>query len=131
MYSYNSYHKVITGVIIVGWAIFHFSQRSTEDSPVYDNGQVICSGEKINSLNEGVWTWYFEDGSIQMKGNFSRGKRTGTWKTYSKDGNLISESNYENNKLNGPSFKYDEHGHTVSEVMYKNDVLVSRKSQNE
>jgi antitoxin component YwqK of YwqJK toxin-antitoxin module len=124
MYSYNSSHKVITILLIMVWAVYHFSQRNT-DSLYYDNGQVKSEGNTINSLNEGIWRWYYKDGKVQMQGLFSKGKREGAWKTFTRLGELKTESNYHNNQLNGEYIEYNEFGEITKKSIYENDVQIS------
>jgi len=127
LYSYNSYHKVITIGIVIAWAIFHFSGKS-DDSLYYDNGQIKCSGKIVNALNQGQWIWYFEDGTIQYKGEFDKGERKGLWTRYNSKGHLISKSTYLNNKLNGIYLLYDENENISEKHIYKDDKLIERKN---
>ncbi|MDG1427846.1 MAG: hypothetical protein P8H56_00880 [Crocinitomicaceae bacterium] len=48
MYSYNSYHKIITIGLVFLWAIFQFG-GSVEDDLVYENGQAKRTGEQLNN----------------------------------------------------------------------------------
>ena len=91
MYSYNSNHKIITAVLIVGWAIYQFSGRNT-DSMYFENGQVKRTGAQTNNLNEGIWTWFHPNGEVELKGNFHEGKRTGSWIRYDSLGRMVSTS---------------------------------------
>lgn len=76
MYSYNSYHKIVVVLGVVIWAVFHFSQRN-EEGLYYDNGQIKQTGGTKNSLNEGVWTWFHSDGTVQLQGEFIHGNKIG------------------------------------------------------
>src|SRR5690606_35992687 len=93
MFSYNSSHKVIIGIIIVLWAAFHFTARD-EDPGRYPNGQAKYSGSLVDNQNHGRWTWYYENGKRRMEGQFDRGKRQGLWTTWASDGTKRSEGLY-------------------------------------
>jgi len=126
MYSYNSYHKIITVAIFIGWAIFHFTQREN-DGLYYKNGQIKIEGSRVNAINEGKWVWYYENGVVQMSGNFKNGKREGTWNRFDKNGRLVAQSNYRNNVLDGVFLTFNKNGDTLSVQYYEQDKLVSNK----
>jgi len=123
MYKYNSYHKIVVAILVVLWAIFHFSQRD-DRGLYYENGQIKRNGGSVKSMNEGIWTWYYEDGTIQIRGNFHEGKREGIWESFDQNGNLISESSYVGNMLNGPFVKYGSDGQIIRQEIYENDKRV-------
>lgn len=125
MYSYNSYHKILVGALLVVWAIYQFSGR-TDESPKYGNGQEKRTGEQVNSLNQGIWTWYYENGNIQLRGSFEEGNRTGVWKSYDTLGNLLVESTYENNLLNGMFTEYNSSGEIKHQSIYRADTIKER-----
>lgn len=122
MYSYNSSHKVVIVLLVVIWAVFHFSQRN-EEGLYYENGQIKQTGSTKNSLNEGVWTWFHADGTVQLQGKFSNGNREGVWKKYDEHGVLTSESTYLNNQLHGVYYEFDAVGNTTITKYYEKDVL--------
>jgi antitoxin component YwqK of YwqJK toxin-antitoxin module len=121
MYKYNSYHKIVVALLVVFWAVFHFSQRKGEGL-YYDNGQVKQTGGTENALNEGLWVWFYEDGSVQMKGEFRNGNREGIWKRFDDSGTLVSESTYLRNKLHGEYREFDQSGNVILTRRYENDV---------
>ncbi|MFP5469988.1 MAG: toxin-antitoxin system YwqK family antitoxin [Bacteroidia bacterium] len=130
MYQYNSIHKIIAAVAIVLWAIFHFSGKKDNDI-YYDNGQITRTGEVVNSLNEGVWTWFHKNGNLQIQGEFKQGKRVGKWKRYDEKSRLVTEWNYENGKLNGEFIEFDTLGNISEKHFYQDDLLVSRKQSSQ
>ena len=71
-FRYHSYHKIIVGLIIIGWAGFHFAQRDAIGI-YYDTGKLKRSGSAEKGKNHGVWTWYYENGTEKMKGVFENG----------------------------------------------------------
>ena len=125
MYSYNSYHKILTGLLVAAWAIYHFSARN-DDSLKYENGQEKRIGTQKNNLNHGIWTWFYENGQTQLTGKFDEGNRIGIWKSYDTSGNLLIESTYANNQLNGLFTKYTSEGEVISQYIYRADTIQKR-----
>lgn len=125
MYSYNSSHKIIVILLVFVWAIYQFSGKNDEGQ-YYDNGQIKRTGTQVNSLNQGEFVWYFENGKKQIKGRFDRGKRVGTWEQYDSLGHLILSSEYKNNHLDGLNTSYSENGSIESQQIYRNDTVVKK-----
>lgn len=61
----------------------------------YENGQVKASLSFLLSGSEtvknGAYTMYHENGKVAVKGNYSYGRKTGTWLRYDEAGKLIPE----------------------------------------
>lgn len=125
MYSYNSIHKVFVVIIIVAWAVFHFQSRN-EENLKYEDGDPIRTGGTENNLNHGQWTWYHQNGKVQISGRYNQGKREGVWKIYDSTGLLILESTYAENKLNGILKQYNAKGEVIREESYRNDTLIKQ-----
>lgn len=115
--------KFIVILCIIGWAIFNFQGRN-EENLKYDDGDPIRTGDTKNNLNHGVWTWYHENGKVQITGRFDEGKREGVWKSYDTAGNLLLESTYRNNLLDGLFIQYAPDGTVVRKEIYKADQPV-------
>ena len=124
-FRYNSYHKIIIGIVIIGWAVFHFSGDSLSGGR-YSNGQIKRSGGFENGRNHGKWIWYYENGQRKMEGTFKYGKRNGIWITWDKNGNRLTQGNYEDDRLNGAFIRWDTKGNKVEHLIYKNDVLIEK-----
>lgn len=123
MYNYNSIHKIIVVSIVLVWTMFQFQSRKTEELN-YEDGSYKRTGELKNGLNHGLWTWYFPNGQVQMKGNFEMGQREGVWQTFDSLGNLRVESYYIDNKLNGKMLVLSEKGDTVSVKEFRDDEVI-------
>lgn len=121
MFNYNSYHKIITAVILIVWSIAHFSKK--ENNRSYTNGQPKKSGQLVNGKNQGLWVWYYEGGQKKMEGYFDKGQRNGKWTTFNKKGDTLSQSEYHNDQLNG-TVTYWQNNRIINRKAYKNDILV-------
>jgi uncharacterized protein len=69
----------------------------------YRNGYLI-SKEKVNrcnydSLKQGKWVTFYENGNLQTEGYYSAGIKNGYFKEYSPDGNLLSITKYVNGEI--------------------------------
>ncbi len=122
-FKYNSTHKMFTALILVAWAVFHFS-RPNDAGKVYDNGQIKYIGTQHDGRNEGHWIWYYENGNRKLEGDFVRGKRSGVWKTYDQRGHLLTEGNYANDQLEGEYVKFDSQGQPKIRLLYRQDALL-------
>ena len=122
VFSYNSYHKLITVFILIIWSIIHFSNKEKFNN--YDNGQVRKIGHFVNGKNDGLWTWYYENGQKKMEGHFENGKRTGLWITYDFLGRKVIQSQYKNDQLNGEFIRWDSQGNILKNSYYKSGARV-------
>lgn len=122
-FKYNSTHKIIIAMLLVAWAVFHFS-RPSESGKVYSNGQIKYIGAHQDGRNEGHWIWYYENGNKRLEGDFQRGKRSGVWKTYDQRGRLLTEGTYANDQLDGVFVKYDGQGRPKVRLLYRQDAVV-------
>ena len=49
----------------------------------------------MNELNEsGYWEWYYNNGNLSTKGNYTDGKRTGYWEMYYLNGEIMLKEYY-------------------------------------
>ena len=124
MYSYNSFHKIIVVGLVIAWAMYQFNSRNNDDLK-YSNGEPIRTGETLNSKNQGTWTWYHQNGKVQITGAFNVGKREGVWKSFDTLGNIMIESNYRNNLLDGVFIQYGTNGEIIRKDLYKEDKLIN------
>jgi hypothetical protein len=69
----------------------HFSQY-------YANGQLIAD-IPLNKYgqNDGMATYYYEDGKIKTKGKFKNSLYAGTWENYDENGHILVPTKYDEN----------------------------------
>lgn len=127
IFSYNSKHKLIIGILIIGYAVYHFNGKRTT-TKYYESGKTLQSGNFKNGKNHGLWLWYYPSGKRKMEGNFNLGKREGKWFTYNTNGSKASESNYVSDKLNGDFLTFDGEGKLIQTISYIDDTPVSNNN---
>jgi len=118
-----------------------------EDGPMVeysDSGKVITRGEFINGekegewfyqvndhseignyqsgLREGIWNYYYEDGTLQFQGDFHQDLAEGKHKFFYPDGVLKEERYYKRGIREKNWKKYDEKGNIELTITYKNDI---------
>ena len=64
------------------------------------------------------WKYFYEDGSIQQKGNYVKNKPHGTWEWWYKSGQKRRMEDYENGKEKGFVFEYDTTGKVIVKGEY-------------
>lgn len=47
----------------------------------------------------GIWTTYYENGQVKMRGNYREGKMQGLWVYYNEKGELLEVSYYDKDKI--------------------------------
>jgi len=130
IYQYNSYHKLIVVMILIGWSVYHFFQQ-TEQTTNYPNGQIRKTGLTLNGKNHGKWVWYYPSGQVKMEGYFEHGKRIGQWHTYSIEGQKLTQSTYKDDQLNGQYIKWNENEKVLEKHYYQFDQkIINETTQN-
>jgi antitoxin component YwqK of YwqJK toxin-antitoxin module len=93
---------------------------SGENLCVYlSNGQYYSQGEMKKGLRTGKWTFWYENGQIQVETNYQ----------YNENGQLEKGEHYKDGKLIGETkYAYYENSQKVSEVNYKDDKKHGKSS---
>jgi uncharacterized protein len=113
--------KVI-GLMLIVLMIWLTAKRV--NSPArYANNQAKVTGNFEEGKAEGIWIWWYQNGTKMSEGEFINGKRNGTWQTWYSDGHKKSKATYVHDKLNGPYLSWFENGTIKSIRNYKDDLL--------
>ncbi len=111
---------------------------------LYVNGKLASEGNYVNGNLEGLYKFFYFDGSTQteqyfkagvrdsmyktyyyggkisMEGTYHMGDKTGTWKYYREDGTVSRTEDFKAGRLHGKRTYYYKNGKTDSEMPYKN-----------
>ena len=111
----------------------------------YENSHFVkVQGKYLNGVKNGEFIFYYDNGIINKKGNFSDNKKVGAWLEFDKRGILLNkriyndnnfmfysyyenlkiaiEGEYINNKKEGIWIDYDERENKIKETFYKNGI---------
>ncbi len=130
-------------------------QKVVLSKEYYPNGQIKEVGALADSLKNGYWITYNEEGNVEIectylndtlngpfilyyfngnikvKGNMNSGDWQGKRIFYYLNGNIKNQGKYENGKLNGIWEYFDENGNLDKRIVYKNGekvkVLIDNK----
>lgn len=106
----------------------------------YYSQKIKAVGTYSNDLQNGSWTYYYENGTKAAEGTFINGGnkdseficldleiprngRNGKWMLYFANGNISGTSNYANGWRNGECNFYDENGIILLTENYKNGTF--------
>lgn len=94
----------------------------------YENGNlksVVFYYE--NSVEQGPYSEWFDNGIQKIKGNYNFGEKDGCWFRYDKDGKLIYEGEYIDGEKNGEWKYFDNDGELLRDEVYKKGKLMDSK----
>ena len=87
-------------------------------SEKYKNGQLTKKEE------DGMLTYFFEDGKVKASGPYENNMMEGEWKFYKKGKGLWQIGNFKNNKKHGRFVKYNENGKIEYDETFSEGKLV-------
>ena len=89
----------------------------------YPSGTLKSSQQYKGKKQQGVSTWYFENGKKELEVNYLNDKPHGTATRWYQSGIRESMDTYVEGKRTGPSRKWDTQGLLIEELNYLNDSL--------
>ncbi|MCB9887645.1 MAG: redoxin family protein [Planctomycetes bacterium] len=66
------------------------------------NGALAQQGRLEGGMQEGPWTFWYPDGTVEARGEYHRDERVGTWTHYHPDGSLRMRGEYRGERQQGP-----------------------------
>ena len=92
----------------------------------YLNGKIYGQGEIKNKKENGLWTYWHDNGQKAREGHFAEGKRVGTHTYWYANGNVRGIGNFTDDKYDGKWTMYKEDGSEVLEQFYRNGELLKK-----
>lgn len=84
----------------------------------YEDGTLKEEGKYRNNKKEGTWKYYFPDGTIEQIGDFNNDLPEGTWRWYYANKQLRLEEEYIDGYEEGPSIEYSDSGQVIAQGNY-------------
>lgn len=92
----------------------------------YENGNVESRGEYTNNLKTGIWQYYYKNRNSQLMTSktFVQGKKNGEINSYFYDDKIDYKGYYLNDELDGEWYYYFKNGKISSHETYQNGKLI-------
>jgi len=75
------------------------TQELVKEEVFYVTGKLQWTGTYKNSLEEGIWRYFHENGKLKSEQHYLKGKENGTCTDYDASGKVVKQSVYKNGKL--------------------------------
>lgn len=85
----------------------------------YQNGKVEVEGDFENGKRSGKWTYYYDTGIKWSEGTFENDLSNGKFTVWYKDGKINYKSEYFDGKPDGKWIFYDEKEKPIKEVVFE------------
>ena len=97
----------------------------------YESGQKHTKGYLTNGREDGIWTWWYENGQKEKEVDYFDGKTLDVLYKKWDDNGQKEEGTLKDGKLDGFVTEWYENGQKKYETIYKNGNLISKKEWNE
>jgi TonB family protein len=104
--SVYSYVRIVSVDTLTGSFVGTVKDYST-------TGILIMAGRYLDSREEGLFTYYYENGKIERAGNYSNGLREGIWKYHYPDGRTQQEVEFGPDEVFKIRYMYDSAGNKI------------------
>lgn len=74
---------------------FHATDEPTITTFWFDDGTLQARGEAWNGVRRGVWRHWYEDGTLREVGEYRENRREGVWSYYHPDGSLQAHGEFD------------------------------------
>jgi antitoxin component YwqK of YwqJK toxin-antitoxin module len=90
----------------------------------YPSGPVAEIKHYVNGVEEGLWEKFFEDGKLQLRGNYHKGEKHGSFLVYSPDGTMLIKGQFKTGHQDGEWSYFDSQGKAVKKELYRMGELL-------
>ena len=98
--------------------------KSGEFIVYFPNGNVELKGNMVENKNEGEWSYYYSDKTLESRGDFKNDLADGKWVWYFHNGNLKEEGKYEEGKREGEWLSFNDDGSLYIKRYFKDNVQI-------
>lgn len=111
-----SYYKlrmplVIASIVIIGLFIFIIRKEASGFKTfTYESGNKMSEGEMKDNKEHGKWTYWHENGEIQLIAIFSDGIQDSLWQWFDESGNISRQGSYRKGMEHGVWMNYYKNG---------------------
>lgn len=114
---------VIFTLLLVGCSNLNINREHSIG--YYENGNIKSDISIVDGVRDGEVLNYFEDGSLAVKGYFSKDKRDKKWYFYDENTKKLSAiENYRDGNLEGDQFYYYPDGNLKLKGKYKDNIRI-------
>ena len=89
-----------------------------KETQYYPDSAKYIEGSFKDGLRDGIWTAWYQDGTIWSTGNYKEGQEFGKKTTYHKNGKKYYEGVIKNGKREGTWTFWDESGEIIKTIDY-------------
>ncbi|OFX23629.1 MAG: hypothetical protein A2033_15655 [Bacteroidetes bacterium GWA2_31_9] len=93
----------------------------------YQNGNIEVEGDFENGKRTGKWTYYYDSGNKWSEGTFENDLSNGKFTVWYKDGKINYKSEYNKGQPDGKWTFYDEKEKPIKEVVFEKGNKKSEK----
>lgn len=92
----------------------------------YPDGTVRSQGAYKDGKRDGPWTFFFLGGKTEQQGSYKEDLATGAWKWYFPNGTVHRDELYRKGREDGHAIEYDTLGNIISEGDYVDGLRVGQ-----
>lgn len=103
---------IIIGLLVVLFTSFYFLQRGSIGIKTfhYPTGERLSEGMMEYGVENGAWTYWWENGNVQQTGFYKKGLLDSVWQLYNEEGLRYRKSSYKQSLQHGNSEEYYPNG---------------------
>ncbi len=105
-------------VILSITAVLIFKGGAGLRTVFYESGAKHYEGEVVNGVEQGAWTFWWENGQVQQKGFFRDGKLDSLWEYFNEDGQRYRSGSFKSNLQDGAWQDYHPNGKVAASGNY-------------
>lgn len=121
-YAKYRFPAVAALFVLLSVGVYFISSGSTIARTVnYESGAKHYEGTVVNGKEQGMWTFWWENGKVQQTGFFKDGRLDSTWEYYNEEGMLYRRGSFRKGMQDGEWTDFHPNLEVASTGQYSND----------